>query len=193
MAQVFRPAEGSHDFLCGVARRDPAGERRSGDPGGCVAVDGARQPAAHARAPRNAGAAPRRKPRGRHGRERRQLRLDAGVRRSGDRARRDIRADHHRVRRRPRQPQRVPRQPASSRGHRRRGGRVHRAADLSQRRDHRPVRARPRDPRARLLRGVRRVFLPVSSAGHRDGDRVRAAVRIRAPVAVRSSVPANDA
>src|SRR5579864_2590649 len=62
---------------------------------------------------RNAGATPGRKPRGRLGRERRQLRLDAGVRRSGDRARRDIRADHHRVRRRPRQPRGLPRQPAS--------------------------------------------------------------------------------
>ena len=48
-------------------------------------------------------------PRGRHGGERRELRLDAGVRRPGQRRRRHVQADDHRVRRGPRQPERVPR------------------------------------------------------------------------------------
>ena len=63
------------------------------------------------------------------------------------RARHDLQADDHRLRRRARQPERLSRQHAAARRHRRRRGGLHRALDLRRRRHHRSVRARSRDAR----------------------------------------------
>ena len=77
------------------------------DPHRRLADDDARQPAARARASRRAQHPSRRQPGRRDGGERRELRVDAGVRRPGHRARHDVQADDPRLRRRARQPERV--------------------------------------------------------------------------------------
>ena len=87
-----------------------ARQPRAGAPGRRVGADAARQPAAGAGAARDARAASRREPRRRHG-GRAASNYD-WMQEFSDQAtghRRHVQADDHRLRRRPRQPERVPR------------------------------------------------------------------------------------
>ena len=99
----------------GLARRHPPRQQRAGAPRRRLGADAARQRADGGGDARHAGAASRPEPRRRHRGERRQLRLDAGIRRSGRGPRRHLQADDHRLRRSARQPQRLPRQHSTDR------------------------------------------------------------------------------
>ena len=96
------------------------------------------------------------------------------------------------LRRRARQPERVSGQHGPAAHHRRRGGRVHRPLAVRGGRHHRSLRARSGDGRPGILCRVGRVLLPISQARDRDVRRLRAALRLRAPVAVRPDLSAPD-
>ena len=104
----------------------------------------------------------------------------------------DVRPVDRRLRRRARQRQRVPRQPADGGHDRRRDDGVDGDLVVPERRRDRSLRATAADARGRILCRLRHQLLAVSPARHPRLARLRRAVRDRPPMDLRHPLPGRD-